>query len=309
MIPDPAYALSLLARVFTQTRAAAQEGAKQRVFQQEQFEAQREEQRRQTQERRAQEWALAERQRQSNLELQENQKVLDNWPLRLFPSQILKSHRTDGPTPLRVLLSMPATGPRELEGPVRQALQQFVSTHYNFNLGVRPVELLDGAWKDDGLQGAASIKALHERLRSEPTLVLETQMPEGDDCLYVNLAYWGPAQDRYLYQVLDKIAYRSIVEEAARAGARQWRQARATLIAKGLAQDPADADRRLGGARAANLQRLEQEEALAEAGIGLDQVALPPFQLGKDDYRAIHRFLVAWHCLSLSWIADLYHFS
>jgi hypothetical protein len=142
MIPDPTYALSLLAGAFTQARAATQEGAKQRAFQQEQFEAQREEQRRLTAERRAQEWALAQRQRQTNLELQENQKVLDNWPLRLFPSQILKSHRTDGPTPLRVLLSMPATGPRDLEGPVRQALQQFVSTHYNFNLGVRPVELL-----------------------------------------------------------------------------------------------------------------------------------------------------------------------
>ncbi len=66
---------------------------------------------------------------------------------------------------------------------MRQALQQFLSTHYNFNLGVRPIELLDGAWKDGQFQGAASIKALHERLRSEPTLVLETQLPEGDDHL------------------------------------------------------------------------------------------------------------------------------
>ena len=294
---------------FSQQRTATQEGDRQRAFQQQQFEAQREEQRRQAKERREQEWAMATRQRQTALELQENQKVLDHWPLRLFPSQILQSHRCDGPTTLRVFLSLPVNGPRDLEGPVRQALQQFLSTHYNFNLGVRPIELLDGAWKDGQFQGAASIKALHERLRSEPTLVLETQMPEGDDHLYINLAYWGPAQDQYLYQTLEKIAYRPLVEDCARAAARQWRQARARLIEQGVAKDNLDADQRFGGVRAANLKRLEQEEALSAAGIGLDQVDLPPFQLVKEDWRAIHRFLITWHCLVMGWIGDLYHFS
>ncbi|WP_295455924.1 SUMF1/EgtB/PvdO family nonheme iron enzyme, partial [uncultured Thiodictyon sp.] len=221
----------------------------------------------------------------------------------------MQSHRCDGPTPLRVFLSLPTNGPRDLEGPVRQALQQFLSTHYNFNLGVRPIELLDGAWKDGQFQGAASIKALHERLRSEPTLVLETQMPEGDDYLYVNLAYWGPAQDQYLYQSLEKIAYRPVVEDSARAAARQWRQARERLVGQGVAKDNPDADQRFGGVRAANLKRLEQEEALTAAGIELDQVDLPPFQLVKEDWRAIHQFLITWHCLTMGWIGDLYHFS
>jgi len=313
---DPSY-LALLAfntvsghfSRHSQQRTTTQEGDRQRVFQQQQFEVQREEQRQQAKERREQEWAMATRQRQTALELQENQKVLDHWPLRLFPSQILQSHRCDGPTPLRVFLSLPANGPRDLEGPVRQALQQFLSTHYNFNLGVRPIELLDGAWKDGQFQGAASIKALHERLRSEPTLVLETQMPEGDDHLYVNLAYWGPAQDQYLYQTLEKIAYRPLVEDSARAAAQQWRQARERLVEQGLAKDGLDADQRFGGVRAANLKRLEQEEALSAAGIGLDQVDLPPFQLVKEDWRAIHRFLITWHCLVMGWIGDLYHFS
>jgi len=293
----------------SQRQTATEEGDRQRTFQQQQFEAQREEQRRQAKERREQEWALATRQRETALELQENQKVLDHWPLRLFPSQILQSHRCDGPTPLRVFLSLPANGPRDLEGPVRQALQQFLSTHYNFNLGVRPIELLDGAWKDGQFQGAASIKALHERLRSEPTLVLETQTPEGDDHLYINLAYWGPAQDQYLYQTLEKIAYRPVVEDCARAAARQWRQARERLIEQGLAKDNLDADQRFGGVRAANLKRLEQEEALSAAGIELDQVDLPPFQRVKDDWRAIHQFLITWHCLVMGWIGDIYHFS
>jgi len=313
---DPSYAAlmafnaitSHFAR-FSQKRTATQEGAQQRAFQQQQFEAQREEQRQQARERREQEWAMATRQRQTALELQENQKVLDHWPLRLFPSQILQSHRCDGPTPLRVFLSLPANGPRDLEGPVRQALQQFLSTHYNFNLGVRPIELLDGAWKDGQFQGAASIKALHERLRSEPTLVLETQMPEGDDHLYVNLAYWGPAQDQYLYQTLEKIAYGPLVEASARAAARQWRQARERLVEQGVAKDSLDADQRFGGVRAANLKRLEHEEALSAAGIGLDQVDLPPFQLVKEDWHAIHQFLITWHCLIMGWIGDLYHFS
>ncbi len=73
----------------SQRHTTTQEGDRQRVFQQQQFEAQREEQRQQARERREQEWAMATRQRQTALELQENQKVLDHWPLRLFPSQIL----------------------------------------------------------------------------------------------------------------------------------------------------------------------------------------------------------------------------
>jgi formylglycine-generating enzyme required for sulfatase activity len=286
-----------------------EEGEKGRAFQWELFVARREDERRLAEERRAQEWAMAERQRQTALELQENQMVLSHWPLRLFPSQILNSHRGDGPTPLRVLLSLPASGPKDLEGPVRQALHHFVATHYNINQSQRPIELLDGAWKDGQFQGLASIKALHDRLGSEPTLVLETQMPEGDDTLYVNLAYWGPGQDQVLYQPLEKIAYRPLVDAAARAGAEQWRSARESLIAKGLARDETDADQRLGGLRAVNLQRLEQEEALTAAGIALDQVELPPFKYTKDDYRAIHQFLITWHSLTVGWLGDLYHFS
>ncbi len=117
----------------------------------------------------------------------------------------------------------------------------------------------------------------------------------------INLAYWGPAQDQYLYQTLEKIAYRPVVEDCARAAARQWRQARERLIGQGLAKDNLDADQRFGGVRAANLKRLEQEEALSAAGIALDQVDLPPFQRVKDDWRAIHQFLITWHCLVMGW--------
>ena len=302
-------------REFQERQAAAnrahqsEEARQNRDFQWEVFEARREDERRQAEARRAQEWAMAERQRQTALELQENQMVLSHWPLRLFPSQILKSHRGDGATPLRVLLSMPSGGPKDLEGPVRQALHHFVATHYNLNQAQRPIELLDGAWKDGQFQGLASIKALHDRLGSEPTLILETQMPEGEDVLYVNLAYWGPGQDQFLYQPMERIAYRPLVDASARAASEQWRVARASLIDKGLARDPQDADQRLGGVRAVNLQRVEQEEVLEAAGIALDQVELPPFKYVKDDYRAIHRFLITWQSLAIGWLGDLYHFS
>ena len=57
----------------SQQRTATQDGDQQRAFQQQQFEAQREEQRRQVKERQEQDWAMATRQRQTALELQENQ--------------------------------------------------------------------------------------------------------------------------------------------------------------------------------------------------------------------------------------------
>lgn len=309
----PILAFQSLSRIFDR-RVSRQDsrtqGREQQTFQRELFEARRDEERRQAEERRAHEWALATRQRETALGLQENQKILDHWPLKLFPSQILHAPRGAGDVvPLKVLLSPPSHGPRDLDGPVRQRLQQFVATHYPLTHPERPVELLDGVWKDGDFQGAASIKTLHERLRSEPTLVIETQLPPGDEDLYLNLAYWGPAQDQYFYQPITKVRYAALLQTAARDSALEWQQARERLIQTGLARDVADADQRFGGTKAFNLARLAQEDALRAAGIPLEQVELPPFQFVAADYAAIHRFLISWGCLAIGWVADLYHFA
>lgn len=309
----PLLAFQSLSRIFDRRTShlnSRTQGREQQTFQRELFEARRNEERRQAEERRAHEWALAARQRETALGLQENQKILDHWPLKLFPSQILHAPRGAGDVvPLKVLLSPPSHGPRDLDGPVRQRLQQFVATHYPLTHPERPVELLDGVWKDGDFQGAASIKTLHERLRSEPTLVIETQLPPGDEDLYLNLAYWGPAQDQYFYQPITKVRYAALLQAAARDSALEWQQARERLIQTGLARDVADADQRFGGTKAFNLARLAQEDALRAAGIPLEQVELPPFQFVAADYAAIHRFLISWSCLAIGWVADLYHFA
>jgi hypothetical protein len=309
----PILAFQSLSQIFDR-RASRQDsrtqGREQQTFQRELFEARRDEERHQAEERRAHEWALAARQRETALGLQENQKILDHWPLKLFPSQILHAPRgASDVVPLKVLLSPPSHGPRDLDGPVRQRLQQFVATHYPLTHPERPVELLDGVWKDGDFQGAASIKTLHELLRSEPTLVIETQLPPGDEALYLNLAYWGPAQDQYFYQPITKMRYAALLQTAARDSALEWQQARERLIQTGLARDVADADQRFGGTKAFNLARLAQEDALRAAGIPLEQVELPPFQFVAADYAAIHRFLISWSCLAIGWVADLYHFA
>ncbi len=81
------------------------------------FRARCEEERHQAAESRAHDWELAAQQRQSALDLQENQKVLDHWPLRLFPSLILKTAVASGPVPLRVFISPPKHLMLDLDGP------------------------------------------------------------------------------------------------------------------------------------------------------------------------------------------------
>jgi len=50
---------------------------------------------------------LASSQRETTLQLPEVNKILDYWPLRLFPSQLLGSHDSHSIIPLRIFLSPP----------------------------------------------------------------------------------------------------------------------------------------------------------------------------------------------------------
>ncbi|WPL16332.1 hypothetical protein Thiowin_01285 [Thiorhodovibrio winogradskyi] len=275
-------------------------------FDRELFRARCEEERHQAAQSRAHDWELAAQQRQSALDLQENQKVLDHWPLRLFPSQILKTAVASGPVPLRVLISPPKHLMFDLEGSLRPALRTFVTEYYGFNSSERPVELLDGAWRDGNFQGAASIKALHARLQSEPTLVLEMQALSNGESLSLNLAAWGPADSQYRYDTVLQFDIRSELETSARRRATQWKAARDKLISAGLADSPEEADQRFGGIRAKNLKRIEQEDALQAAGVNLADITLPAFELEAEDYAEIQTPLITWSCLAIGWVADLY---
>lgn len=126
---------------------------------------------------------LAARERETALKLLETNKILDNWHLRLYPSQIL-AHNSHGRILLRIFLTPPnvqfdkldnvAEGIPEIELSLSEGLREFLNKNYSLHSQVRPTEFLAGAWESKRFHSESSIKALFGMLKSEPTLILES---------------------------------------------------------------------------------------------------------------------------------------
>jgi hypothetical protein len=80
----------------------------------------------------------------------------------------------------------------EIEQKLTQILSEFLSQNYPLSSQERPTEFLPGAWDSKRFRRESSIKALFEMLKSEPTLILESELV--GDYLNFRLAYWGMGQ-------------------------------------------------------------------------------------------------------------------
>ncbi|MGK7924756.1 MAG: WD40 repeat domain-containing protein [Spirulina sp.] len=255
---------------------------------------------------------LASYQRETTLSLPEVQQSFDQWPLRIFPCQLLESYPTSQPLPLRIFLAPPQislarfetkieAAKMETERRLAQEIRQFLQQHYSLQNPLRPTEFLGGAWKGKNFHGEASIKALFWMLKSEPTLILESEI-EGN---YLNfrIAYWGLGQQQYFYATLFQLSYREFLEEIAKKRALQWKKSRDKLLKSGK---DAEAIARLGGAKAINLELLEEIEELEKMGVDIQALSFP-FQITHEDLESLLRFLSLCHCLVAGWVTDIHY--
>lgn len=256
---------------------------------------------------------LAAEQRRTALQLPEVHKILDHWPLRLFPSQLLDGHGSEGLLPLRIFMVPPTVQfePRlessidadipDLELSLAQRLRDFLNQSYGLHNSSRPTEFLGGAWESKRFHGEASIKALFNLLRSEPTLILESEID--GDILNFRMAYWGLGQTRYSYCSLFQLPYRNFLEASARARALRWQVVREKLVALGRSPETIA---KLGGDNEANLALLQEANTLEAAGIDLRELHLQ-YQLNRQDWDSLVQLLATCHCLIAGWIADIHH--
>ncbi|MBW4495004.1 MAG: WD40 repeat domain-containing protein [Oscillatoria princeps RMCB-10] len=254
---------------------------------------------------------LAAYQRETALKLPEVQQIFDSWPLRLFPAQILKSHSGDGPIPLRIFLAPPKVqfqqveelvpGIPEIELRLAQGLREFLNQHYPLHSQISPTEFLGGAWDSKRFHSETSIKALFGMLKSEPCLVLESEID--GDTLNFRMAYWGLGQQEYFYNTILKLPYRQLVCDSARHRARKWKETRDKLLALGKSEAYLD---KVGGKLYHNLKLLEEEEELKQAGIDTAHLTFP-YQLDSKDFDALGKLFIASHCLVAGWMADAHH--
>ncbi|GAB4202594.1 MAG: hypothetical protein Fur006_56270 [Coleofasciculaceae cyanobacterium] len=256
--------------------------------------------------------SIASYQRETALQLPENHKILDNWPLRLFPSQLLGSRYNQQRIPLRIFISPPQVqlarlsevteSLPEIEHNLAQSLGEFLSKHYPLTSQERPTEFLAGAWESKRFHREASIKALFDRLKSEPTLILESELV--GNYLNFRIAYWGLGQQTYCYQtIISKLDYRQILYASAKDRALKWKAIVEQLLACGESPEYIN---RLGGDNGFNLAILEKEEKWKSYGIDTSELDLE-YKVNNKDFAALSQLLITCHYLVVGWVADAHH--
>lgn len=252
-------------------------------------------------------WQLAVYQRETTLLLPEVQKSFEHWPLRLFPCQLLESHPKDQPIPLRVLLAPPQItcesikNSSETEKRLSQGLRKFLNQHYSLHSKNRPTEFLGGAWKPQNFYGESSIKALFWMLKSEPTLILESEID--GNILNFRLAYWGFGQQQYFYGTIFQIPYQDFLIESAKTRALKWKKTKEKLQKLGKSQEVIN---RLGGENISNLAILEEVEELKQCGIDITEFPLT-LKITEHDWENLLNILSLCHCFVAGWIADIHY--
>jgi len=255
---------------------------------------------------------LAKYHRETTLNLPQEQTLFENWPLRIVPSQIINSYRGSGAIPLRMIISPPSVDfdrfagassqsfPK-IEERIAEGLRELLNRHYPLNSTVRPAELLDGAWDSNRFHGGASMRALFDKLKSEPVLILDSKTD--GDYLNFRIAYWGPGQDVYNYeQILSRLSYKEILNESAKARARKWKtDVKDKLLKMGKSAD--EIDRKYGGDNAVNLAIMEEDEEFRRNGIEIPRV----YKTNYEDYDVLCQVLNIWHCAAAGVIADAHH--
>ncbi len=257
-------------------------------------------------------FAIAAYQRETAFLLPQVHKIFENWPLTLVPAQILDSHHSNGVVPMRVVISPPEVdfdkferSPNQhfpkIEKRLAEGLGQFLSTNYPLNSPTRPTELLDGAWESNRFRGGASIKSLFGMLKSEPMLILESDVD--GDYLNFRIAYWDGVSETYSYErIISRLPYRDILYESAKARALKWKtEVRDKLLAKGKSLE--EINQKYGGDNSLNLAIIEEDEEFRGDGISIPR----HYRVNSEDWDYLCQVLVSCHCLVTGWIADAHY--
>ncbi|AFY42579.1 WD40 repeat domain-containing protein [Nostoc sp. PCC 7107] len=254
---------------------------------------------------------IAQQQRDVSLQLPEVNKVLDSWPLRLYPSQILETRNAHKNIPLKIFIAPPQIkfdqfdgNPEEIsevEGILAEGLREFINTNYSLHHPIRPTEFLAGAWNSKSFHSESSIKALFMLLKTEPILILESD--HDGDYLNFRIAYWGLGQENYFYKTISRLPYKEILRGFAKSRALEWKKVRDELV--NLGEDLEEINQ-LGGDNVHNLAILEKTEKWQAKGIDISKLSLK-YQINQQDIAKFCQVLITCHCLVAAWVADAYH--
>ncbi|MGF1488818.1 MAG: tetratricopeptide repeat protein [Prochloraceae cyanobacterium] len=247
--------------------------------------------------------------REHSLKLIEEQKRIEKSPIWLLVADILDSPPQDELIPLRVFFAPPKLQLESFINAVKdlpnieltlsEGLRQFFRKYSNSG---RPVDFLAGTWKTQSFHSEASIKALFGVLKSEPTLVLESEI-DGD---YLNsrLGYWGLNWSKYCYEpIISRLSYRELLYDSAKERAKNWLKTKYKLIAAGEKEEKID--ELYGGDNVQNLISFQKEEKFKHVGIDVENLEIH-YSINKQDLEHLANFLIFCNCLFAGLVIDEY---
>ena len=251
-------------------------------------------------------------QRESSLKVIEEQKRLENSPIWLVAADIISSYSATEMMPLRVFFAPPklqferfasaANAVKsfpDIELTVAEGLRQFFREYSSKG---RDIDFLAGAWVSKSFHSEASIKSLFAVLKSQPTLVLESEV----DGNYLNfrIAYWGFNWSKYRYDsAISRLPYRDVLYESAKVRARRWLTVKNKLVAAGETAETVD--KVYGGDNLKNLQTLQKEQKFKKAGVAAKDLNLN-YVVNREDFEELGKFFTVYHCLFAGLVADEY---
>ncbi|AFY49106.1 WD domain, G-beta repeat-containing protein [Nostoc sp. PCC 7524] len=254
---------------------------------------------------------VVNQEQETRLKLPEVYKILDNWPLRLYPAQILDSHTNNQRKPLKIFIvplqvkldqfNILNNKTSEIELILAEGLRKFLTQHYSLQSTIRATEFLAGAWYSKSFHDESSIKALFNVLKTEPILILESEID--GDYLNFRIAYWGIGQENYHSQQITRLPYKAIIQESVKSRALAWKEIRDKLL--NLGENLEDIQQ-IGQDNIYNLEVLEKIEHWEQEGVDISKLSLK-YQANHQDLEKLYPTLITCHSLVAAWIADVYY--
>ncbi|NEO55123.1 MAG: SUMF1/EgtB/PvdO family nonheme iron enzyme [Okeania sp. SIO3B5] len=255
---------------------------------------------------------IAVYQREVSLEIKE----LDNWPLKIYPWQILEYHQGRNPIPIQIILAPPeidydrfehlnktsTSGFPKVEKRLSQHLRNFLEKYYPLENEQRPAELIDRAWDSNRFAGGSAVKAIFSRLKSEPILLIESEVD--GDFINIQVAYWSGGQEisPFYRTMIRHLHYPKVLYEFAIQRALHWEtNVKQKLLAKGKTEQ--EINQKFGGDNALNLSIYRENEELQAVGIEIDR----GYKTNSEDFGKLSALLGAYHNIIVALFTDIHY--
>ncbi|MBK1988640.1 GUN4 domain-containing protein [Sphaerospermopsis aphanizomenoides BCCUSP55] len=256
--------------------------------------------------------------RQTAINVVEEQKRQNSSPIWLVAGDLLKRGNNAGILPLNVFFSPPVLKydrskestdtkgfpPMEkyLQEELRKFFQKYQTSDSFARRGHHQIDYLAGAWTSKQFNSEAAARQIFLGLKSEPTLILESAL-EGEN-LSISFAYWGLGHIKERYKTLMSFSWLEVLYGFVKERTEAWFRSRdqeGSSEAEWVKEYGEEFVRKYQDNRAI----LERERRWLERGEDIREL-VRNYNLAPRDWDELKRFVALCHCAIAGWVTDEY---